>query len=359
MAQQGGWGQGPYGQQGQAPYGQQQPQGQQRPMIDMRASLQRVAQGGIPLRAAERLADEAGPHKKLFTSDLSVNEFLLARDARCEPISQVMGSSIYQVGTIPDYKGATKEITVISDAHRKARWLALSRLFQEAGLVQADAVIGARLRERMITMGNRGKGGDDGGEVIEFTVVGTAVKAPWITKPQGQPIVTDLSGQDLWALVQDGFEPCCFLYEFCRYHVWHVAKGFQRGGELTAANDAVQMARNIVANKVLKQAAHFAAEHVVGSDIKIDVREVPCGYAECSLNDLDVDVSWFGTGIRKIPESRMKPHADVPPLILSMMPLGRRKDDLIDVEDDENEVARAAKEAEEAALEADESGGGE
>ena len=49
-------------------------------------------------------------------------------------------------------------------------------------------------------MGARGKGGDDGGEVIEFTVVGTAVRAPFLTHPKGEPIVTDLSGQDLWAL---------------------------------------------------------------------------------------------------------------------------------------------------------------
>ena len=32
-------------------------------------------------------------------------------------------------------------------------------------------------------MGEHGKGGDDGDEVIEFTVVGTAVRAPWITHP--------------------------------------------------------------------------------------------------------------------------------------------------------------------------------
>ena len=98
----------------------------QRPQIDMQASLAHVAQGGIPLRAQERLAEEAGPHKRLFTSDLSVNEFLLARDAKCDPISQVMGSSVFHVGQIADYKGETSEVTVISDAHRKARWLALS-----------------------------------------------------------------------------------------------------------------------------------------------------------------------------------------------------------------------------------------
>src|SRR5207302_245134 len=163
-----------------------------------RASLARVERGGIPLRAEERLGEERGPDKKLFTSDLSVSEFVLCRDAGCEPISQVMGSSIFHVGQIPDYKGKTSEIKVVSDAHR---------------------------RDRMITMGSRGKGGDDGGEVLEFTVVGTAVRASWITHPADRPIVTDLSGQDLWALAQDGFEPCGFLFEFCRYHVWHVTPG--------------------------------------------------------------------------------------------------------------------------------------
>ena len=49
----------------------------------------------------------------------------------------------------------------------------------------ADAVIGAQLKERMITMGARGKGGDDGGEVIEFTVVGTAVQARFLDAPAG------------------------------------------------------------------------------------------------------------------------------------------------------------------------------
>ena len=44
--------------------------------IDMRASLAALARGGLPLRATERLQEEAGPHRKLFSSDLGVNEFL-------------------------------------------------------------------------------------------------------------------------------------------------------------------------------------------------------------------------------------------------------------------------------------------
>ena len=324
----------------------------------MRASLARVAAGGIPLRAEERLAEEAGEHRRLFTSDLTVPEFLLARDADVHPISQVMGSCIYHVGQIPDYKGKTSEITIISDGHRESRRKALARLFTEAQLVGADAVIGVHLRDRMITMGSRGKGGDDGGEILEFTVVGTAVRAPWITHPKGSPIITDLSGQELWALAQDGFEPCAFLFEFCRYHVWHVTSGVGGGTvELTQASQAVEEARSIAARRLQQQASQFNAEYVIGSDLKVKVKEVPCGYGGCQLDDVDIDVSWFGTGVRRIPDRQAERAHQIPQLILSMMPLGRRNDALIDAEDDADDIEIAAEEAEEAALERDEDGG--
>ena len=322
--------------------------------IDLQRSLAQVSRGGIPLRAEERLAEEAGPHSKLFTSDLSVNEFVLARDAGCHPIAQLMGSSIYHIGQIPDYKGKTAEITVISNAHRESRRLALGRLWKEAALVGADAVIGAKLRDRMITMGARGKGGDDGGEVIEFTVVGTAIRAPFLTHAPGEPIVTDLSGQDLWALVQDGWEPCGFFFDFTKFHGWHVTSGPSGGGEVTAANNVVETARKLVMDRVIAQAKEASAEFVVGSDLTIDVREVPCGYGGCKLDDLDVNVSWFGTGIRRIPNWKA-PVADVPPFMLSMMKVGKRRDTSLDEEDDDAaEVERAAEEAEETALALDE-----
>src|SRR5580693_2185035 len=281
--------------------------------IDLMESMRHVQMGGLPIRAQLRLADEKRHH--LFTSDLTVSEFLLSQDAKCSPISQVMGSSIFHVGRIADYKGATGEIDVILQAHRDSRRLALSRCFQEAQAIGADAVIGMRIQERLITMGQHGKGGDDGDEVIEFTVFGTAVRAPWITHAPGSPVVTDLTGQDLWALAQDGFEPCGFLFEFCRYHVWHVLKnGISASGEVTAATEAIRQARQIVETKLLAQAAWFKAEFVVGSDVKLEVREVPCGYRDCDLNDLDVDVSWFGTGIRRIPGYKAHDEPRVPPL---------------------------------------------
>ena len=326
--------------------------------IDLMQSRNSLAAGGLPTRAKLRLKDEAA--HKLFTSDLSVSELLLTKDVACEPISQVMGSSIYHIGMVADYKGSTGEMTRISDAHRDARRKALSRVWQEAQAVRADAVIGVRIQERPITVGAHGKGGDDGNQVIEFTVLGTAVRAPWITHAKGAPILTDLNGQDLWALARDGFEPCGFLFDFCRYHVWHVMQpgGWTRGGEVSSASTAVEAARAIVASRVHEQAVAFQAEFVVGSDIKVDVHEVPCGWPGCRLNDLDVNIALFGTAIRRIPGVARLAEANVPPLVLSMIPLGRKGSSMIveDEEDETKEIEEQGKLQEERAAEADEGG---
>ena len=89
-------------------------------------------------------------------------------------------------------------------------------------------------------------------------------------------------------------------------------------------------------------------------DVKLTVREVPCGFKGCDLNDLDVDVSWFGTGVRRIPDFKPHEQAKVPPLILSMVPLGRKSREIVEGDDDSEKLEEQAREAEaEAANEAD------
>ena len=54
---------------------------------------------GIPEDALRRLAEmRPGSATTMFTSDLSVNEFLLVREAGFRPLGLVLGSSIYHVG---------------------------------------------------------------------------------------------------------------------------------------------------------------------------------------------------------------------------------------------------------------------
>ena len=58
-----------------------------------------ATQLGIPEDAMRRLAEmKPGSPGALFTSDLTVNEFLLVREAGFHPLGLVLGSSIYHVG---------------------------------------------------------------------------------------------------------------------------------------------------------------------------------------------------------------------------------------------------------------------
>ena len=116
------------------------------------ASRRSLKDGGLPLQAKRRLSEEVEADHALFTSDLSTNEFLLARNKGYIPLSQVMGSSIYHVGwrnLLPSsWTTTASELTIITNAHQHAAQLALGRLEQEAALLKAHGVIGVQLNAR-------------------------------------------------------------------------------------------------------------------------------------------------------------------------------------------------------------------
>jgi hypothetical protein len=66
---------------------------------------------------------------------------------------------------------------------------------------------------------------------------------------------------------------------------------------------------------------------------------------------------WFATGVRRRSDHQRETKPKVPPLILSMMPLGRkRRDFLEDRRDDDEALREAAAEAEREAAEEKEGG---
>ena len=99
----------------------------------------------LPTHARERLADMRA--RRLFTSDLSVNEFLLVREAGFDPVGLVMGSSIYRIA--PDshaaYATEGSELGGMTRALNHARQLAMQRMEEEADELGADGVVGVRL----------------------------------------------------------------------------------------------------------------------------------------------------------------------------------------------------------------------
>src|SRR5207245_9038436 len=67
------------------------------------------------LHARERLQIMRGDatHRGLFTSDLSVNEFLLVAEAGFDPVGLVVGSSIYHIGYQQASWGQNQEMNVL------------------------------------------------------------------------------------------------------------------------------------------------------------------------------------------------------------------------------------------------------
>src|SRR5256884_9762474 len=96
---------------------------------------------GVPKDAIKRLAElRPGQPGSLFTSDLSVNEFLLVREAGFRPLGLVLGSSIYHVGIQIGRWSKNMELDQLSGAMYHARELAMTRMETEADPLGADGI---------------------------------------------------------------------------------------------------------------------------------------------------------------------------------------------------------------------------
>ena len=107
----------------------------------------------LPQHARERIASMRA--RRLFTSDLSVSEFLLVKEAGFDPLGLVMGSSIYQIAMrTPDPRQAGQagcELGHMTQALYHARELAMNRMEEEAQELGADGIVGVRLTVNLAT----------------------------------------------------------------------------------------------------------------------------------------------------------------------------------------------------------------
>ena len=240
---------------------------------DRMASVEALEAGGIPVQAQRRLDDIRSHAGTFFTSDLTVNEFLLTRQAGFRPLSQVMGSSVFHVGW-QQLPGSTwrmwtqnAELTVISNAMNQARSFALGRLEQEAKLLGAHAVVGVHIERGQY---------DWASGMMEFQCVGTAVRLIGDDTPRERPALTNLSGQDFWKLYQAGHWPLGVVAGSTAYYVvgnWLQSMKYSWGGrwqnmELPDFTHGLNVARHIATGQIHSQAAHLGAKGVVGMQIE-------------------------------------------------------------------------------------------
>jgi uncharacterized protein YbjQ (UPF0145 family) len=228
---------------------------------------------GIPADAMRRLAEmRPGQATSLFTSDLSVNEFLLVREAGFRPVGLVLGSSIYHVGFQMGRWNRNQELTTLSQAMYHARELAMTRMEAEANQLGADGIVGVRLEIEFKEFGR---------DLAEFIAVGTAVTAdephtpeglPWRNN-RGLPFTSDLSGQDFWTLIQAGYAPLGMVMGTCVYHIahqrfWQAMGNIGQNVELPLFTEALYDARELAMSRMQAEAEQLKAEGIVGVDLR-------------------------------------------------------------------------------------------
>ena len=227
------------------------------------------SQEGLPAHARNRLAAmRPGANQKgLFTSDLSVNEFLLVKEAGFDPLGLVVGSSIYHIGWQKPAMNQSMELETLTQAMYHARELAMTRMEEEADSIGADGIVGVRLEV----------GRQEWGEnLAEFIAIGTAIKArngESHRAPNGRPFTSDLSGQDFWTLIKAGYRPVSFVMGNCVYHVGYqgVKAWFSQIGqnvEMPTYTQAIYDARELSLARMQAEAEQLQADGIVGATIK-------------------------------------------------------------------------------------------
>jgi len=216
---------------------------------------------GVPEHGIERLTRMR--ERSFFTSDLTVNEFLLVKAAGFEPLGLVVGTSIYHIGFQMGAWSRNQEMDVLTQAMYHARELAMTRMEEEADQLGADGIVGVRLDVGRYEWGQ---------DMAEFIAIGTAIKhreGELHRAPNGRPFTSDLSGQDFWTLLRSGHRPVGMVMGSCVYHVAHrgMFQAMKQAGqniELPNFTQALYDARELAMERMQAEAQSVQAEGIVG-----------------------------------------------------------------------------------------------
>ena len=223
--------------------------------------------------ASERLSHA----DKLFTSDLSINEFALLHGAGFEPIDLVMGVSVYHVGY--QFTGIKQQ----SGAARPDRGDlsgALECDGAHAGRGRrpgADGVVGVRLEWR-----HQGETASTSSSSPSAPPCATPPKPGAYRRPNGQAFSSHLSGQDMTTLLRSGFAPVAFVMGNCVFHI--AVQGFMqtlkqagRNAEMPQWTQGNYEARELAMSRMQAEAERDGANGVVGVGLRdLELRVGTC-----------------------------------------------------------------------------------
>jgi uncharacterized protein YbjQ (UPF0145 family) len=279
----------------------------------------------LPAVAEARMAEirRSGTWGSALTSD----EFAAIRSVGFEPVGQVLGAAVYNIGFTGGYncpgawaggygygygapvragtqvsgQGGFGSFAPLVQAMYQARHTAIDRMTAECAELGGHGVVGVRL-----SIGSFPAGG------LEFKAIGTAVRAPnappvssWPHpghRGKRSPFTSDLSGQDFAKLIAKGWVPAGLVLGISigsRHDDW-LTVGQTRWGagnaEVAGYTELVNEARHDARQQLERDVRRLGAEGVVIAAMEMRVRERECPVAE-GRRDHIVEATTIGTAI--------------------------------------------------------------
>jgi len=212
-----------------------------------------------------------------FTSAGSAQELYCHMDAGYLPKAHAFGNIAYSMGVGGGFLGALKtlargEIKEYSDVFDHTRHYALDRMVAQAREAGANAVVG--IRTTILPWH----------ALHEMVMTGTAARHDALPKEcDSNPVTSDLTGEEAWAMASLGYAPVKLLMSTSIYSLGFVGgfmaafKSFAKGvvNELTTL---IHDAREIAIDRIKREADALGAEDVVG--VKTYIQEVGSGLVE-------------------------------------------------------------------------------
>ncbi len=289
---------------------------------------------GLPPSAEARLAEMRDTRS--WGSSLDVSEFAAISRVGFQPVGQVLGAAVYNIGDAGDeecpygmavYRGEGNRAyrpqgsgprlgigsvvppsgaAAIGSARQlvsvlyQARRAAISRMTAECSALGGLGVIGVTL-----TIGPFA----DNEDVLEFRAFGTAVRAPGVIS-RAQPFASDLSGQDFTKLVAHGYVPVGLALGVAvgyRHDDW-LTKGQTRwtagNVEVEGYSYLVRQMRTDARNELELDLVRMGAEGVVVQEMKSKISERRCPIVPFGKDHV-VEATIVGTAITQF--ARMAP----------------------------------------------------
>jgi uncharacterized protein YbjQ (UPF0145 family) len=266
----------------------------------------------LPPAASARMAEirKSGTWGSALTAD----EFASIRSVGFEPVGQVLGAAVYNIGYSGGYScpGAWagyggyltpyQSVTAVSSSRSlgsfgpmvqtlyQARRAAIGRMMTECSDLGGHGVVGVRL-----TIGPFPAGG------LEFKAIGTAVRAPGAV-PLREGFSSDLTGQDFAKLITAGWVPAGLVLGIsigARHDDWLTINQTRWGSgntEVHGYTDLVNHTRHDARTQLERDVARIGAAGVVLQDMEMRVRERECPMQE-HRRDHIVEATVIGTAI--------------------------------------------------------------